>query len=132
VTAEQSGGQRGRDAPPLLLEAARRLDPLDAAMARQTYLEAIAAAMFAGRLCTEPDVHAMAPALSSHRSFSFRERRELFLEASHRIEMQEESPAHAGYADRGQFGERRCLRQANHIHRAVDFRDEVAQRIHLP
>ena len=28
--------RRGRDAPPLLLEAARRLDPLDAAMARET------------------------------------------------------------------------------------------------
>jgi DNA-binding CsgD family transcriptional regulator len=54
--------QRGRDAPPLLLEAARRLDPLDALMARQTYLEAIAAAMFAGRLGTEPDVHAIAEA----------------------------------------------------------------------
>ena len=34
--------RRGRDAPPLLLEAARRLDLLDAAMARETYLEAIA------------------------------------------------------------------------------------------
>jgi DNA-binding CsgD family transcriptional regulator len=42
--------RRGRDAPPLLLEAARRLDSLDAAMARETYLEAIASAMFAGRL----------------------------------------------------------------------------------
>jgi len=42
--------RRGRDAPPLLLEAARRLEPLDAAMARETYLEAIASAMFAGRL----------------------------------------------------------------------------------
>src|SRR5581483_11081695 len=47
--------QRGRDAPPLLLEAARRLDPLDAAMARETYLEAIASAMFAGRLGAGPD-----------------------------------------------------------------------------
>jgi DNA-binding CsgD family transcriptional regulator len=47
--------RRGRDAPPLLLEAARRLDPLDAKMARDTYLEAIAAAMFAGRLGTSPD-----------------------------------------------------------------------------
>jgi DNA-binding CsgD family transcriptional regulator len=41
---------RGGDAPALLLRAARRLEPLDAAMARDTYLEAIAAAMFAGRL----------------------------------------------------------------------------------
>ena len=46
---------RGRDAPPLLLEAARRLDRLDAAMARETYLEAIASAMFAGRLARGPD-----------------------------------------------------------------------------
>jgi DNA-binding CsgD family transcriptional regulator len=54
--------RRGRDAPPLLLEAARRLDPLDAALARETYLEAIASAMFAGRLGTGPDVHEVAEA----------------------------------------------------------------------
>jgi DNA-binding CsgD family transcriptional regulator len=54
--------RRGRDAPPLLLEAARRLDPLDAAMARETYLEAIAAAMFAGRLGTGPDEREVAEA----------------------------------------------------------------------
>src|SRR6516162_9778266 len=54
--------QRGRDAPPLLLEAARRLDPLDAAMARETYLEAIASAMFAGRLGTGPDERKVAEA----------------------------------------------------------------------
>jgi DNA-binding CsgD family transcriptional regulator len=54
--------RRGRDAPPLLLEAARRLDPLDAAMARETYLEAIASAMFAGRLGTGPDEHEVAEA----------------------------------------------------------------------
>jgi DNA-binding CsgD family transcriptional regulator len=47
--------RRGRDAPPLLLEAALRLDRLDAAMARETYLEAIESAMFAGRLATGPD-----------------------------------------------------------------------------
>ena len=54
--------RRGRDAPPLLLEAARRLDPLDAAMARETYLEAIASAMFAGRLGTGPDEREVAEA----------------------------------------------------------------------
>ena len=54
--------RRGRDAPPLLLEAARRLDPLDAKMARETYLEAIAAAMYAGRLGTGPDERAVAEA----------------------------------------------------------------------
>ena len=36
---------RGRDAPPLLLEAAKRLEPLDAGLARATYLEAFAAAL---------------------------------------------------------------------------------------
>jgi DNA-binding CsgD family transcriptional regulator len=55
-------GQRGGEAPLLLLEAARRLDPLDAAMAGETYLEAIAAAMFAGRLGTGPDERAVAEA----------------------------------------------------------------------
>jgi DNA-binding CsgD family transcriptional regulator len=45
-----SAVRRGRDAPPLLLRAARTLEPLDAALARETHLEAIAAAMFAGRL----------------------------------------------------------------------------------
>jgi DNA-binding CsgD family transcriptional regulator len=47
---------RGSEAPAQLLEAARRLEPLDAAMARETHLEAIAAAMFAGRLGGKPDV----------------------------------------------------------------------------
>jgi DNA-binding CsgD family transcriptional regulator/tetratricopeptide (TPR) repeat protein len=41
---------RGRDAPPLLLKAAKRLEPLDAKVCRDTYLEAIFAALFAGRL----------------------------------------------------------------------------------
>ncbi|TMM18141.1 MAG: LuxR family transcriptional regulator, partial [Actinobacteria bacterium] len=41
---------RGNDAPPLLLGAARLLEPLDAAQARDAYLEAIGAAVFAGRL----------------------------------------------------------------------------------
>ena len=40
---------RGSNAPPLLLEAARRLAALDPALARETYLDALSAAMFAGR-----------------------------------------------------------------------------------
>jgi DNA-binding CsgD family transcriptional regulator len=40
----------GRDAPPLLLTAARQLEPLDPRLARETYLDALAAAQFAGRL----------------------------------------------------------------------------------
>jgi DNA-binding CsgD family transcriptional regulator len=41
---------RGSDAPPLLLEAAKAFDGLDDGLARETYLEAFGAAMFAGRL----------------------------------------------------------------------------------
>jgi hypothetical protein len=41
---------RDRDAPTLLLRAARRLEPLDLRLARQTYLDAELAAYFAGRL----------------------------------------------------------------------------------
>ncbi|MGW7681687.1 helix-turn-helix transcriptional regulator [Kribbella sp. NPDC054772] len=37
------------EAPPRLLEAARRLEPLDLGLARDTYQEALAAAQFAGR-----------------------------------------------------------------------------------
>jgi DNA-binding CsgD family transcriptional regulator len=40
----------GSDAPILLLRAARRLGPLSRALACETYLEALSAAMFAGRL----------------------------------------------------------------------------------
>ena len=40
---------RGSNAPPLLLEAARRLASLDPTLARETYLDALSAAMFAGR-----------------------------------------------------------------------------------
>jgi DNA-binding CsgD family transcriptional regulator/tetratricopeptide (TPR) repeat protein len=40
----------GRDAPPLMLRAARELEPLDVGLARETYLEAFTAALFVGRL----------------------------------------------------------------------------------
>jgi DNA-binding CsgD family transcriptional regulator len=53
---------RGSDAPALLLDAARRLEPLDAAMARETHLQAVAAAMFAGRLGDYPGVREAAEA----------------------------------------------------------------------
>ena len=43
---------RGSDASPLLLKAARRLEPLDVALSRETYRDALSAAMFAGRLAT--------------------------------------------------------------------------------
>ncbi|MFC0682654.1 AAA family ATPase [Lysobacter korlensis] len=43
---------RGREAPAMLLAAARRLERLDARNARDTYLEAFAAGLFASRLGT--------------------------------------------------------------------------------
>jgi DNA-binding CsgD family transcriptional regulator len=41
---------RGSDAPPLLLNAAKQLETLDIVLARETYLDAITAAQFAGQL----------------------------------------------------------------------------------
>jgi DNA-binding CsgD family transcriptional regulator/tetratricopeptide (TPR) repeat protein len=40
----------GRDAPPLMLSAAKQLETLDVGLARETYLEAFTAALFVGRL----------------------------------------------------------------------------------
>jgi DNA-binding CsgD family transcriptional regulator len=42
----------GSDAPPLLLKAAKRLEPLDGELAGETYLDAWGAALFAGHLAT--------------------------------------------------------------------------------
>ena len=42
--------RRGSDAPRLLLDAAKKLGPLDSGLARETYLEALGAAILAGRL----------------------------------------------------------------------------------
>ena len=63
----------GHDAPPLLLDAAARLELLDVALARDTYLDAWGAAMLAGRLADSGhlrDVSAaarMAPRLAQSR-----------------------------------------------------------------
>jgi len=53
---------RGSDAPPLLLKAASRLEPFDAGLARQTYLEALSAALYAGRLALGGGVREVAVA----------------------------------------------------------------------
>ncbi|GAA1619565.1 LuxR family transcriptional regulator [Kribbella sancticallisti] len=45
---------RGKEAPPLLVAAARRLEQLDVGLARDTYLEAVAAVIFAGHLARDP------------------------------------------------------------------------------
>jgi Bacterial regulatory proteins, luxR family len=44
------GSSHGRDAPPLLLAAARRPEARDPALARDTYLESLVSALFVGRL----------------------------------------------------------------------------------
>jgi len=53
---------RGNEAAPLLLAAASRLEPLDVRLARETYLEAISAGMFAGRLASGPGLREVAQA----------------------------------------------------------------------
>lgn len=53
---------RGSDAPPLLLKAAKRLEPIDVPLARATYLDAMTAAMFAGRLAVGGNVFDVARA----------------------------------------------------------------------
>ncbi|WP_199182833.1 AAA family ATPase [Mycobacterium sp. 4858] len=44
---------RGSDAPPLLLKAAKQLERINLALSRATYLEATSAAMFSGRLAAD-------------------------------------------------------------------------------
>jgi DNA-binding CsgD family transcriptional regulator len=58
---------RGRDAAPLLLNAARRLEPLDPVLARETYLEAFAAALSADRLARGGDAREVAAAVLAAR-----------------------------------------------------------------
>lgn len=48
---------RGSDAPPLLMRAAGALETVDPQLARETYLDALSAAVFAGRLATAGDLH---------------------------------------------------------------------------
>jgi DNA-binding CsgD family transcriptional regulator len=52
--------ERGRDAPAMLLAAAKRLDSLDPGRAREVYLDALTAALFAGRLAGEYDTERVA------------------------------------------------------------------------
>jgi DNA-binding CsgD family transcriptional regulator len=54
--------RRGSDSPPLLLKAAQRLEPLDVGLARETYLDAFAAALIVGRLSRGADIVEVAKA----------------------------------------------------------------------
>jgi DNA-binding CsgD family transcriptional regulator/tetratricopeptide (TPR) repeat protein len=55
----------GGDAPALLVKAAQQLEPLDAALARQTYLDAWAAALFAGQFAGAGSLHEVSRAARS-------------------------------------------------------------------
>src|SRR5262249_10014724 len=55
----------GSDAPALLVKAAKQLEPLDAALARQTYLDAWYAALYAGRFAGAGDLHEVSRAARS-------------------------------------------------------------------
>jgi DNA-binding CsgD family transcriptional regulator len=55
----------GSGAPALLLQAARQLEPLDGALARQTYLDAWTAAVFAGRFAQDGNLHEVSSAARS-------------------------------------------------------------------
>jgi DNA-binding CsgD family transcriptional regulator len=55
--------RRDRGGPRLLLAAARDLEPLDPALARDTYLEALSAALYGGRLGHADDLDAVARAI---------------------------------------------------------------------
>ncbi len=57
--------RRGRDAPPLLLAAARRLERLDPRAARDTYRDAFVAGIVAGRLAGETGLPEVAAAIRS-------------------------------------------------------------------
>ena len=55
----------GGDAPALLLKAAKQLEPLDATLARQTYLDAWYAAMYAGQFADAGDLQEVSRAARS-------------------------------------------------------------------
>src|SRR5579864_3706001 len=55
-------GNRGNDASPLMLKAASRLEHVDLRLAHETYLDALIAALFAGRLAVHANAHVVAGA----------------------------------------------------------------------
>ena len=55
-------GNRGNDASPLMLKAASRLEHVDLQLSRETYLDAMTAALFAGRLAVDANAQVVARA----------------------------------------------------------------------
>jgi RNA polymerase sigma factor (sigma-70 family) len=56
-------GNRGNDASPLMLKAASRLEHVDLRLAHETYLDALIAALFAGRLAVDANAQVVAGAV---------------------------------------------------------------------
>jgi DNA-binding CsgD family transcriptional regulator/tetratricopeptide (TPR) repeat protein len=73
--------QHGNQALPMLLEAARRLEPLDRELALDTYLDAFAAAMFAGRFASGPGALDVARAAQGALQFDLSRKGDLLLKA---------------------------------------------------
>jgi DNA-binding CsgD family transcriptional regulator len=69
------------EAPPLLLDAARRLEPLDLGLARDTYLNALAAAQFAGRFGRERGIAYVARAAKAVPRLAEPRKRDLLYDA---------------------------------------------------
>jgi DNA-binding CsgD family transcriptional regulator/tetratricopeptide (TPR) repeat protein len=59
--------RRARDAPPLLLDAARRLERFDSRLARETYRDAFIAGIYAGRFAGDTGLPEVAGAIRSAR-----------------------------------------------------------------
>ena len=55
--------RRGSDAAPLFIKAAKRLEPLDVRLARDTYLDALAAGVFGGQMVSGGGVREVAKAV---------------------------------------------------------------------
>jgi len=74
-------GNRGNNAAPLMLKAASRLEHVDLRLARETYLDALTAALFAGRLAVDASAQVVARAvLAAPRSAEPARASELLLE----------------------------------------------------
>lgn len=74
-------GSRGSDAAPLMLKAASRLQSVDVGLSREAYLDALTAALFAGRLAVDATSQAVAEAaLAAPRSGEPARASELLLE----------------------------------------------------
>src|SRR5438067_907786 len=72
---------RGSEAPSLLLQAAKTLGPLDAHLARDTYLDAWSSALFAGSLAGDGSLHHVSrEALAAPRPTGARQASDLLLE----------------------------------------------------